>query len=185
MTTDKDTFPKKTGGATDNDVLLEEIMKLQRAVGYIDGRRDAIWRILGVVIPLVVFILGLISYTSLTVRIDTIVRARIEEQIDASLDKVTGELMADEKFQEDLVERIEFASKDIIAQVMQATNNAEKAVLEANQAVTKAEGAAKTAEGAAETAEGAAETAEEAAETAEGAANIVGTVATQTAVEAP
>ena len=185
MTKDKDNQAMVTDRAGDNEVLLEEILRLERRVGLIDGERQGSQRILRYGLTILLAILALFSWTYINSLIDTAVSTRVRERADTVLESVVREMMADEEFLALLSERIDAAAKVVVVDAEQAVNDAEQAINDAEKAVLEAELAAGKADDAVNKAEQAAANAEEASTAAEEASGAVEEIATQAAEETP
>jgi hypothetical protein len=188
MTTEKEGLLKETRERAEKDVLLEEILRLERHVGLIDGERkgrEGVLRTWSTIALIVIAGLGLLGWTYINARIDSAVTSSLSDHVDDVLQQYVQERMANEEFTVFLNEQIDAAAGDVIVDAEKAVNDAEKAVLEAKAAAGEAGDAVLAAEQAVMQAEGAAADAEDASVVAEEASSVVETLATQTSDEAP
>lgn len=177
MTTDKEDLLKDARERAEKDVLLEEILRLERRVGLIDGEkkgRENIMRTWSTIALIVIAILGLVGWTYINTRIDSAVTSSINDV----LEQKVKERMESVEFTGFLDEQIKNVASEVIVEAEKAVDdaekaldNAEKAVIEANQAKIEAEGAAADAK--------------DASEVAEEVSDVVEALATQTSDEAP
>ena len=167
---------------TDNDIqtdnLAQEVQELRERIAYIEGRREGSTRILGYVIPIAVAILTILSFATLSSRINAVVDQQLanimEEHVRTRIesDEFKG-LMSGEI--EELVEEARVAAQEAKAAVSEAEGAVEEAEIAANDSKASATLTANNAD----MAEEHADVAEEAADLAEEQAEEVAVNATE------
>lgn len=141
----------------------QEIQALKERIAFLEGRRDGSARILNIVIPLAIALLAIMSFATLSARINAAVDSGITRIMESQI--------------EDRVNSEEFKNL-ILAEIEEAIQRAEKAALNAEQAkddlqvaVEQAEDAASKSEASATLTAKEAGDAEESADQAEQAAD--------------
>ena len=181
MNTENEELLKELKATAEKDVLLDKLLRLEREVGIIDGRRREKESIVqtGITIATIVLAaLTLFSWAYISTRIDSEVDRRVMEHVDESVKEFVEERMAQEDFQDLLTAEIDNVSKEVIDEAKEAVVNAQIAVSDAEKAATDAEIAVVKADRAADKAEDASTVAEEASDKVE-------TIANQTSEEEP